>query len=100
MMFIVCIEGEDYSRYSEMLEIGSSLENETFTVLIPILNDEVVEHTETFTVELLPIVSGVHVETGRGETRVAIVDNDGMQICQNDICLFVIIQTHNDIIAS
>ena len=74
----MCIEGEDYSRYSEMLEIGPSLENETFTVLIPILNDELVEPTETFTVELLPIGSGAHVETGRGRASVNIIDNDGI----------------------
>lgn len=69
-----------------MLEISPSLENETYRVLIPILDDELVEPTETFTVELLPIGSGAHIETGRGEARVNIIDNDGMQ-SNNRWCL-------------
>ena len=87
-ILLFCIsEGEDYLGYSEMLEIRPSLENETYTVLIPILDDELVEPTETFTVELLPIGSGAHIETGRGEARVDIIDNDGMQF-NNQWCLF------------
>ena len=82
------IEGEDYLRYSEMLEISPSLENETYTVLIPILDDELVEATEIFTVELLPIGNGAHIETGRGEATVDIIDNDGMQ-SNNQRCLFI-----------
>lgn len=61
-----------------MLEIGSSLENETFTVLIPILNDELVEPTEAFIMELFPIGSGAHIDNGRGKARIDIIDNDGM----------------------
>ena len=87
-ILLFCIsEGEDYLRYSEMLEISPSIENETYTVLIPILDDELVEPTETFTVELLPIGNGAHIETGRGEARVDIIDNDGMQ-SNNHWCLF------------
>jgi hypothetical protein len=81
-------EGEDYLGYSEMLEIGPSLENETFSVLIPILNDELVEPTETFIVELLPVGNGVHIETGRGDARIDIIDNDGMQ-SNNQWCFFM-----------
>ncbi len=65
--------------YSEMLEIGPSLENDTFSVLIPILNDELIEPTETFIVELLSVGSGAHIENGSGDARIDIIDNDGMQ---------------------
>ena len=71
------IEGEDYSEYSETLEIGPSLENETLTVVIPILNDELSEPTESFIVELLPIGSGADIERGRDKAKVDIIDNDG-----------------------
>lgn len=73
----MCIEGEDYSEYSETLEIGPSLENETLSVFIPILNDVLAEPRETFTVELLPLGNGARIESGRSEARVDIIDNDG-----------------------
>lgn len=85
--YVYTIEGEDYSEYSQTLEIGPSLENETLTVFIPILNDVLAEPMESFTVELLSIGSGAHIDSGRGEARVDIIDNDGTYNHVNRIIL-------------
>lgn len=67
----------DYSQVFETLEIESSFENETLTVTIPILEDNLAEPKKSFTVELLSVGDGSVIEMGRSVTTIDIIDNDG-----------------------
>ena len=66
----------DYVQSFETLEIGPSLENDTIVVDINIIDDDLVESSETFFIKLLTVGRGVIVDSGRDEARVDIIDND------------------------
>ena len=73
------LAGADYN--ATILPVEFQMTQTQIPLIIPLLDDDILENTESFTV-ILAVTSGdSNVELGpRNETRITIIDNDGEEL--------------------
>jgi VCBS repeat-containing protein len=75
--------GSDYTAVTGNVNFGNNQTSKTFTV--PILEDNLVEGDETFSVSLAPVNAGDSVDPTLGSATVTIVDNDTTAVSISDV---------------
>ena len=73
------LAGADYN--ATILPVEFQMTQTQIPLIIPLIDDDILENTESFTV-ILAVTSGdSNVELGpRNETRITIIDNDGKEL--------------------
>lgn len=76
LCYFLPTDGSDYSQVDTTLTFTPSEDRKCFNITI--LNDQLREGTESFSVEILSVTSGMGVVIGNvGRANISIMDNDG-----------------------